>query len=68
MGAKANLGDLIKFTRNGFLLEGVVLVVNENSVIVELDIEDAGQLHLENNKTVVNHKNYKVLWVKENAT
>ncbi|SNX73927.1 uncharacterized protein YkvS [Bacillus oleivorans] len=55
---KAEVGNLIEF-RNG--LRGVVEKVNENSVIVDLTyMDNYRDLELEQ-KTVVNHKNYKVL-------
>ncbi|MGD6801674.1 DUF2187 domain-containing protein [Rossellomorea vietnamensis] len=55
---KAEVGNLIEF-KNG--LKGVVEKVNENSVIVDLTfMENFRDLELEE-KTVVNHKNYKIL-------
>ncbi|WP_243298766.1 YkvS family protein [Bacillus litorisediminis] len=55
---KAEVGNLIEF-RNG--LRGIVEKVNENSVIVDLTyMGNYRDLELEQ-KTVVNHKNYKVL-------
>ncbi|HWO74895.1 MAG TPA: DUF2187 family protein [Bacillus sp. (in: firmicutes)] len=55
---KAEVGNLIEF-RNG--LRGIVEKVNENSVIVDLTyMDNYRDLELEQ-KTVVNHKNYKVL-------
>ncbi|GAA0324552.1 YkvS family protein [Bacillus carboniphilus] len=55
---RAEVGNIIEF-RNG--LRGVVEKVNENSVIVDLTFMDNYRdLDLEQ-KTVVNHKNYKVL-------
>lgn len=52
------MGNVIEF-RNG--LRGVVEKVNENSVIVDLTyMDNYRDLELEQ-KTVVNHKNYKVL-------
>ena len=53
---KAEIGNVIEF-RNG--LKGVVEKVNENSVIVDLTyMKNYRDLELEE-KTVVNHKNYK---------
>ena len=55
---KAEVGNLIEF-RGG--LKGIVEKVNENSVIVDLTyMDNYRDLELEQ-KTVVNHKNYKVL-------
>lgn len=54
---KAKIGDLIEF-KNG--LQGIVDVVYERSVIVDLTHMN---YHDEKGfeKTVVNHKNYKIL-------
>jgi uncharacterized protein YkvS len=55
---KAEVGNLIEF-RDG--LKGIVEKVNENSVIVDLTfMENYRDLELEE-KTVVNHKNYKII-------
>ncbi|CAH2716528.1 hypothetical protein BACCIP111895_03715 [Neobacillus rhizosphaerae] len=59
---KAEVGNLIEF-RGG--LQGIVEKVNENSVIVDLTyMDNYRDLELDQ-RTVVNHKNYKV--VKESA-
>lgn len=58
----ANIGNVIEF-KDG--LQGIVEKVNENSVIVDLTyMENYQDLELEQ-KTVVNHKNYKI--IKESA-
>jgi uncharacterized protein YkvS len=55
---KAEVGNIIEF-RDG--LRGIVEKVNENSVIVDLTyMDDYRDLELEQ-KTVVNHKNYKII-------
>ncbi|AGX03622.1 MULTISPECIES: YkvS family protein [Bacillaceae] len=55
---KAEVGNVIEF-REG--LKGIVEKVNENSVIVDLTyMDDYRDLELEQ-RTVVNHKNYKVI-------
>ncbi|MBP2239930.1 uncharacterized protein YkvS [Cytobacillus eiseniae] len=55
---KAEVGNVIEF-RDG--LQGIVEKVNENSVIVDLSYMDNFQnLEIEQ-RTVVNHKNYKVI-------
>ena len=55
---KAAIGDVIEF-KNG--LRGVVEKVKENSVIVNLTyMENYRELDLEE-RTVVNHKNYKII-------
>ncbi len=54
----AQIGNLIEF-KGG--LQGIVEKVNENSVIVDLTyMENYRDLELEQ-KTVVNHKNYKII-------
>lgn len=54
----AEVGNIIEF-KNG--LKGVVEKVNENSVIVDITMmENFHDLGLEE-KTVVNHKRYKIL-------
>jgi uncharacterized protein YkvS len=55
---KAEVGNIIEF-KDG--LQGIVEKVNENSVIVDLTfMENYRDLELEE-KTVVNHKNYKII-------
>jgi uncharacterized protein YkvS len=55
---KAEVGNLIEFKEG---LRGIVEKVNENSVIVDLTyMENYRDLELEE-KTVVNHKNYKIV-------
>ncbi|EPZ37648.1 MULTISPECIES: DUF2187 family protein [Anoxybacillus] len=55
---KAQIGDVIEF-KNG--LRGIVEKVNENSVIVDLTyMDNYKELDLQE-RTVVNHKNYKIV-------
>jgi uncharacterized protein YkvS len=59
---KAEVGNIIEF-RGG--LQGIVEKVNENSVIVDLTyMDNYRDLELDQ-RTVVNHKNYRI--IKENA-
>lgn len=54
----AKIGDIIEF-KDG--LRGIVEKVNENSVIVDNTyMENYRELDL-HEKTVVNHKNYKII-------
>jgi uncharacterized protein YkvS len=53
----AELGDHILF-KNG--VKGIVEKVNENSVIVNIT-ENKTEVEFEGNRTVVAHKNYKVI-------
>lgn len=55
---KAEVGNIIEF-RDG--LQGIVEKVNENSVIVDLTyMDNYREMELEQ-RTVVNHKNYKIV-------
>ncbi|RHW31410.1 DUF2187 domain-containing protein [Neobacillus notoginsengisoli] len=59
---RAEVGNVIEF-RGG--LQGIVEKVNENSVIVDLTyMDNYRDLELDQ-RTVINHKNYKI--IKENA-
>lgn len=59
---RAEVGNVIEF-REG--LQGIVEKVNENSVIVDLTyMDNYRDLELDQ-RTVVNHKNYKI--IKESA-
>lgn len=54
---RAEVGNIIEFRG----LQGIVEKVNENSVIVDLTyMDNYRDLELEQ-RTVVNHKNYKIL-------
>lgn len=54
----AEVGNIVEF-RDG--LKGIVEKVNENSVIVDITImENFHELEMEE-RTVVNHKRYKIL-------
>jgi len=54
----AEIGNIIEF-KDG--LQGIVEKVNENSVIVDITMmENFHELEMEE-KTVVNHKRYKIL-------
>jgi uncharacterized protein YkvS len=55
---KAEVGNVIEF-REG--LKGIVEKVNENSVIVDLTLMDNYRDLELDQRTVVNHKNYKVI-------
>ncbi|MGE6487794.1 YkvS family protein [Paenisporosarcina sp. NPDC076898] len=61
----ATVGSIIEF-KDG--LQGIVEKVNENSVIVNLSImENFDELEIEE-KTVVNHKRYKIVYLKESES
>lgn len=53
-----SIGDKINFFRKDVYHEGIVYQINEKSVLVELTSESQAYLGYENNRTVVNHKNY----------
>lgn len=55
---RAKVGNIIEF-RDG--LQGIVEKVNENSVIVDLTFMDNYRDLELDQRTVVNHKNYKII-------
>lgn len=58
---QALAGSKINFTRKGELLEGVVTEIREATVIIRVTEDVKKFLGLDNDLTVVNHANYKVL-------
>lgn len=58
---KAKIGDHILFQRKDQIIEGIVEMVRDNSVIIEISKDAAKELGYENNRTVVNHSNYVVI-------
>ncbi|TCJ01324.1 DUF2187 domain-containing protein [Cytobacillus praedii] len=61
MSKRAGIGDTISFKKKDHTTIGVVYLTQDNSVLVEISQEDTAILNLENNKTVVAHKNYTLL-------
>ncbi|MBT2757962.1 DUF2187 family protein [Mesobacillus foraminis] len=57
MTSKADIGDEIIFKKG---IEGIVEKVNDNSVIVNIT-ENPTKDEYRGNRTVVAHKNYKIL-------
>jgi uncharacterized protein YkvS len=55
----AEMGDYILFKKG---IKGIVEKVNENSVISNIT-ENKTELEFEGNRTIVAHKNYKILIV-----
>lgn len=55
------IGNTVAFVRKGKLLEGLIILIRENSVIVELKQDAIDFLGIENERTVVRHNNYKVV-------
>lgn len=55
------IGKQIAFRRNNKEIHATVIHIKEASVIVHLQKEDIEFLGLQNELTVVHHKNYKVL-------
>ena len=53
--------DIVKFTRRGIPVKGKVIDIRTETVMVEINAQDALLLGYENCMTVVNHKNYKVI-------
>ncbi|HHW36806.1 MAG TPA: YkvS family protein [Bacillales bacterium] len=62
---KAKVGDIVEFfdrKQDTLLLHGSVILVLDNSIIVDLTImKRFNSLNLEYEKTVVSHRRYKVL-------
>lgn len=54
----AEIGDIIEFKEG---LKGIVEKVNENSVIVDLTYMDNYKDFDLERRTVVNHKNYRII-------
>ncbi|WP_412729293.1 DUF2187 family protein [Cytobacillus praedii] len=48
----------MSFKKKDHTIIGVIYLTRDNSVLVEISQEDTAILNLENNKTVVAHKNY----------
>lgn len=61
MKRNVKIGDYIMFERKDKIIIGIVEIVRDNSVIVEIPKEAAMHLDYETNKTVVKHKNYTIL-------
>lgn len=55
------IGNKVTFLRNSKNILGVVKIIRDNSVVVEITKEDQLFLNIENEYTVVNHKNYRVV-------
>lgn len=55
------LGTIVTFPRQSKIITGIVQLVRANTVLVEISKEDQQFLSLENERTVVNHKNYTVV-------
>jgi len=58
---KAKIGAKIVFTRSGKKIKGTIQTIYENIAIVKIKQDDAKFLKLENDLTVVAHKNYEVI-------
>lgn len=56
---KANVGDTILFQRGSVKITGSVVKLYNESVLVEIIGVSGGTVEF--NRTVVNHKNYKIL-------
>ena len=56
------IGNVISFKREGSKYEGVISGIRENSVIVDYGFSKDKNEPL---KTIVNHKNYKIINSKE---
>lgn len=59
--AAREIDEKISFVRNDHEVNGKIVKVLENSVIVEISPEDADLINVASNLTVVSHKNYFVV-------
>ncbi|MFE7064469.1 DUF2187 family protein [Sutcliffiella sp. NPDC057660] len=59
--AKAKEGHVISFKRDNMTIKGRVSILYQNSAVVEISHDDAINLGYSTDRTVVNHKNYKIL-------
>ncbi len=57
----ADLGDKVRFVRNGMIIIGEVTISRNESVIVNISKADAMKLNIETPITVVAHKNYQII-------
>lgn len=58
----AQKGDIVTFERGSQILQGKVISILENSVVVDLLVMDNFEsLSLEHSRTVVAHKNYTII-------
>jgi uncharacterized protein YkvS len=55
------IDEEISFVRNDHEVNGTIFKILENSVIVEISLEDAELIGAASNLTVVSHKNYSVV-------
>lgn len=58
---KAKIGQKIRFKRNDIEITGIVSLVKENSVIVDISDEEAKKLDYSTNKTLVRHSKYEIV-------
>ncbi|WP_410981842.1 YkvS family protein [Bacillus cereus] len=56
---KTKLGDTVQFQRGKLIIKGSVIKIYSESVLVEITDVSGGTF--EHDRTVVNHKNYKIL-------
>ncbi|KXH83796.1 DUF2187 family protein [Sporosarcina sp. HYO08] len=59
--AEREIDEKISFIRNDHEVNGTIVKILENSVIVEISPKDADLIQAASNLTVVSHKNYSVV-------
>ena len=59
--AARKIDEKISFVRNEHEVNGTIIKILENSVIVEISSKDAERIGAASNLTVVAHKNYSVV-------
>lgn len=61
INSRVKLGDNILFSRKGHHLEGTVIIIRDNSVIVTISEQDSEILDYDTNQTVVNHSHFTII-------
>jgi uncharacterized protein YkvS len=58
----ADKGNIVEFDRHNMVLQGKVITILDNSVVVDLQCMDNFEdLGLEHHRTVVSHKKYTIV-------
>lgn len=59
---KVKLGNVVEFQRKGHLYKGEVTIIRDMTVVIKVEsLANPKEVAFENNVTVVNHGNYKIL-------
>ena len=58
--ALVKIGDNILFSRRNIIIQGTVIKILENTVMVEIPFIAQQELNIASNLTIVNHKTYDI--------